>query len=647
MVRPPRAAPPPPPPHAPAAARSPPPLAQEAKVQEAVAGYLEALAEVDAALAADPGDAEAAALRAELAAALADARAALPDDTEAAAAPAIGPAPAPAPPPEALAPSRRPRALPSAGANNSSAPHNARIHPRSLYAATEPDFAALARRHPPLAPFLRHAGTGAPASARASLDFSDAAACRALTAALLKVDYGVEWALPAGHLAPPVTVRANYIHWLQDLLALAPPPAPGMVVADEGVGSEVNGIAGGDGAGNGAGRSPAAFSPPPLTGPGIVGLDIGTGASLIYPLLGAAVAGWRFVAVDVTRAALAGAAANRAANPRLAPLLELRAARPQPAQRAALGADAALGAEDDEDASAPGAGAAATKGTSPPPPGVLAAALRPGERFAFSMCNPPFFESAAEAGANPATAYGGTPAEVAFPGGEAAFVASMVEDSLRLGEAVHWYTTMVGKKATLKAMRAMLAARGARAVRTAEFAQGRTARWGLAWSLARGARAAAAAGAPLPRPAAPGGAPAAAALAPVRGRRAAAQVFAPAAAGGEVLAAAADALRREGLAVAVDAAAFSLRAAEAPGGAKRARIEGGGGGAAAAAAAATAPALNSTPFSLELTLFAQPGGGGFALTCALARGCPDALAPRFAAAAASARAALAARWRVV
>jgi 23S rRNA (adenine1618-N6)-methyltransferase len=636
MVRPPRAAPPPPP-HDPAAARSPPPPQQDAEVQEAVAGYLEALAEVDAALAADPGDAEAAALRAELAAALADARGALPpgDADGAAAAPAIGPAPAPPPPPppEALAPSRRPRALPYSGSGNaSSAPLNARIHPRSLYAAAEPDFAALARHHPPLAPFLRRGAAAAASAARASLDFSDAAACRALTAALLKVDYGVEWALPAGHLAPPVTVRANYVHWLQDLLALAPPPAPGVVVSEDGAEKVV---VGGGGAGNGAGRGPAALSPPALTGPGIVGLDIGTGASLIYPLLGAAVAGWRFVAVDVTRAALAGAAANRAANPRLAPLLELRAARPQPAQRAALGADAALG--DDEDPSS-------TPAVSLPLPGVLAAALRPGERFAFSMCNPPFFESAAEAGANPATAYGGTPAEVAFPGGEAAFVASMVEDSFRLGEAVHWYTTMVGKKATLKAMRAMLTARGARTVRTAEFAQGRTARWGLAWSLARGAAAAAAAGAPLPRPAAPGDTPAAAALAPVRGRRAAAQVFAPAAAGVEVLAVAADALRRRGLAVAVDAAAFSLRAAEAPGGAKRARIEDGGGGGSAAAAA---PTLDSTPFSLELTLFAQPGGGGFALTCALARGCPDTLAPRFAAAAAAARAALAARWRVI
>ena len=32
------------------------------------------------------------------------------------------------------------------------------------------------------------------------------------------------WWVPEGHLVPPVTNRANYIHWLEDLLALSSPP---------------------------------------------------------------------------------------------------------------------------------------------------------------------------------------------------------------------------------------------------------------------------------------------------------------------------------------------------------------------------------------------------------------------------------------
>ena len=53
-------------------------------------------------------------------------------------------------------------------------------------------------------------------------------------------------------------------------------------------------------------------------------LDVGCGANLIYPLLGAALRGWRFVGSDVTDAALEAAARNAAANPHLAPLIDLR-----------------------------------------------------------------------------------------------------------------------------------------------------------------------------------------------------------------------------------------------------------------------------------------------------------------------------------
>ena len=58
--------------------------------------------------------------------------------------------------------------------------------------------------------------------------------------------------------------------------------------------------------------------------------------------------------------------------------------------------------------------------------------MQPGETFAFTMCNPPFFESADEAGRNPRTAFGGSPQETVTPGGEAAFVRQMVHDSLKL-----------------------------------------------------------------------------------------------------------------------------------------------------------------------------------------------------------------------
>ena len=123
---------------------------------------------------------------------------------------------------------------------------------------------------------------------RARLDFRDYAATRALTAALLAEDFGVKWWLPDGQLCPTLTSRCNYIHWLEDLLALSPPPA----------------------ATQQAGR--------------VRGVDIGTGASAVYALLGAAMNGWSFVATDAADVALTWAQRNVAANPRLAPLIEAR-----------------------------------------------------------------------------------------------------------------------------------------------------------------------------------------------------------------------------------------------------------------------------------------------------------------------------------
>ena len=48
-------------------------------------------------------------------------------------------------------------------------------------------------------------------------------ASRQLTKALLQHDFGITWDLPLGQLVPPLANRANYLHWLADLLALDAP----------------------------------------------------------------------------------------------------------------------------------------------------------------------------------------------------------------------------------------------------------------------------------------------------------------------------------------------------------------------------------------------------------------------------------------
>eukprot|EP00887_Chlorella_sp_A99_P005035 scaffold4.g5035.t1 len=572
---------------------------------------------------------------------------------------------------------------------------NARIHPASRYALEQPDFAALAARYPALRPHLRWPGgagqravgaesAGAVAGSsceqaagpgRPTINFGSTEACRALTAALLDADFGIVWDVPPGQLVPPLTNRANYIHWLEDLLALSAPPGE------------------------------------------VVGLDIGCGANLIYPLLGAAIAGWRFVAADVTSVALAWAARNREANSRLAPLIDVRRVAMQPEQRAfhrraaaadaagadtagadVAGADAVDGAEDaaaaeahgadgsrggtqsgdgetavaNGDAAAAASSAGVRRAERPAGSGIVSSALEQGEQVAFCMCNPPFFASAEEASANPATAYGGTAEEMVYPGerpgGELAFVTAMIEDSLKLRGQVHWYTTMVGKKATLKAARTLLYRHGVRVLRTTEFAQGKTSRWGLAWSFAADPTAASA---PLPRfPAASTGASAGRQEAsqgrdePQRGqqrqraadapalrptRRVSCQVQGAAAAGGAMLEAVEQSLRQQGLDCRLNKASFTMRATYQPSAEEAAEA------AEAASRAAKRPRQPAQqggsggappgPWAAELQLFMQHAGM-FVLTATLDRATPDAAQRWFAGVMGGVRRALATRWKV-
>jgi 23S rRNA (adenine1618-N6)-methyltransferase len=202
-----------------------------------------------------------------------------------------------------------------------------------------------------------------------------------------------------------------------------------------------------------------------------LGLDVGCGANLVYALLGAAEFGWRFVAVDIAAPALAAARATLAANPHLGDLITVRAA----ANSAAAAAEAAAGA-------AP-AGAPVARSCDTMQP-ILPAAIEAGEAFDFVMCNPPFFAAMEEAAQGPQGCYGGTEDEMATPGGEERFVGQMVEESFCMKERVHWFTSMVGRKATFRRLRQRLqAARGITAVRSTELTQGRTQRWALAWSF--------------------------------------------------------------------------------------------------------------------------------------------------------------------
>ncbi|MCL6270797.1 23S rRNA (adenine(1618)-N(6))-methyltransferase RlmF [Sansalvadorimonas sp. 2012CJ34-2] len=117
---------------------------------------------------------------------------------------------------------------------------------------------ALSGSCPELTDFL----TSNPAG-QLTIDFSDSSAVLCLNKALLAHFYNVSfWQIPAGYLCPPIPGRADYIHYLADLLA----------DRNQGIIPE---------------------------GKSIKALDIGTGANCIYPIIGSQIYDWSFTATDI------------------------------------------------------------------------------------------------------------------------------------------------------------------------------------------------------------------------------------------------------------------------------------------------------------------------------------------------------------
>ena len=182
------------------------------------------------------------------------------------------------------------------------------------------------------------------------------------------------------------------------------------------------------------------------------GLDIGTGASCIYPLLACSQrSAWSLLATDIDPTNHASASHNLALNPLLAQRISLLPLRQS---------DDSLIPED-------------------------CPALD------FCMTNPPFFASADEmlAGAAaksrpPLSACTGAAVEMVTPGGEVSFISRLIDESLTLQHKITWYTTMLGKHSSLEALIRKLKDAKVGNYAVAELVQGRaTRRWVLGWSF--------------------------------------------------------------------------------------------------------------------------------------------------------------------
>ena len=288
------------------------------------------------------------------------------------------------------------------------------LHPRNRHHSRY-DLEALCQAVPALRDFI----TLSPAGEQ-TINFADPLAVKTLNKALLAHFYGVaHWDIPEGFLCPPVPGRADYVHHLADLLA---EDRDGIIPQQATV------------------------------------LDIGTGANLIYPLIGAHEYRWRFTGSEIGAEAFASAQAIINANPGLSRAIRLRRQK-----------DAAS---------------------------IFNGIIHKNEQYEATLCNPPFHDSAASARAgserkrrnlgqdkDDALNFGGQQQELWCDGGEVAFIKQMIAESKGFARQVMWFTSLVSKGENLPPLYRALTDVGAVKVVKKEMSQGQKQSRFIAWSF--------------------------------------------------------------------------------------------------------------------------------------------------------------------
>nr|WP_140486548.1 23S rRNA (adenine(1618)-N(6))-methyltransferase RlmF [Flavobacterium sp. GSA192] len=196
------------------------------------------------------------------------------------------------------------------------------------------------------------------------------------------------------------------------------------------------------------------------TGAEVEGLDIGVGANCIYPIIGNGVYNWNFVGTDIDEKALNNCSEIIEANPKLIEAISLQ----QQLE----------------------------------PRFVFKNIITPEDKFAFTICNPPFHKSAEDASkgslrkvnnlqdkkvTKAVLNFGGQNTELWCDGGELGFITQMIYESARYPMQCLWFTTLVSKQSHLKSLYKTLNKVNAAQIKTIDMAQGQKISRILAWTF--------------------------------------------------------------------------------------------------------------------------------------------------------------------
>jgi len=293
-----------------------------------------------------------------------------------------------------------------------------KLHPRNKNRERY-DFKQLIGSSPELAQYVKPNIYG-----DESVDFANPDAVKALNKALLIHHYDLKyWDIPTGYLCPPIPGRADYIHHIADFLGK-----------------------------NNFGKTPK--------GPKIKCLDIGVGASCIYPIIGSQEYGWSFIGSDIDPVAIKSSNQIIKSNSALDGKIECK--------------------------------------LQPNPKDFFIGIIQKDELIDLSICNPPFHASAREAQAGslrkihnlnpgkkiePILNFGGQNHELWCEGGEEKFVHNMILQSKKFAANCFCFSTLISKESNLKSIYKALEQAEAFAVETIAMGQGNKISRIVVWSF--------------------------------------------------------------------------------------------------------------------------------------------------------------------
>ena len=230
-----------------------------------------------------------------------------------------------------------------------------------------------------------------------SVDFSNPLAVKILNKALLNHYYGIKnWEFPDENLCPPIPGRADYIHHIADLLG------------------ENN------------------FGTIPI-GNKITCLDVGVGASCIYPIIGVIEYDWKFIGSDIDPKSIASAQNIINSNSAIKDKIECRLQK------------------NSKD--------------------VFHGIISKEDKIELIICNPPFHSSIEDAKKGsvrkiknltgkkvktPELNFSGISNELICEGGEYQFIQNMIRESKKLSKNCYWFSTLVSKQSNLKGIYKLL-----------------------------------------------------------------------------------------------------------------------------------------------------------------------------------------------